>query len=400
MWWLATSLLLFMSLLFLLSTKFQTLFPWLAPVQAFAEAAMVGALADWFAVTALFRHPLGLPIPHTAIVPNNKNRIGKSLGGFVQSNFLSDEVLQGQAINIAGAVTKWLDNPDNRRSVVRRVRLLVPRLLETIEENEIRRFADMQVEEFVRRMDIARVAARGMRLFTANGMHEVLLDEVVKQSRAFFHSNEDWFRTQMREASPWFVPEFVDKKIFDAILNKTEETLSQALSDRNHELRLRVHGAVEQFIEKLETSQEFQQRGEELKELLLSNPVFRGYVNSVREGILATIKSDIERDDSQLAETVERMLEGFVTTMSSSEEIQAKLNAFIRRVIKIALGDQSGHVSELIARTIDSWDSTTLVRKLEEQVGQDLQYIRINGTLVGGLVGLCLFLLERAVHAF
>lgn len=397
MWWLATLLLVFMAIVFLATSRLDTGETWVAAVRAFAEAAMVGALADWFAVTALFRRPLGLPIPHTAIVPNNKVRIGRSLGSFIQNNFLSEEVLHGQAVNITGGITRWLGVPENRRGVTRRIRRAVPRLLETVEEDEIRRFLAQQVEGIVRNVDICLVMSRVLRLLTANGTHEVVLDEIVKQGQNFFRANEDWFRQELRGVSPWFVPEFVDRKIFDTMLDKAEITLAKVLADRNHELRLRMHRAMSDFIDRLDSSPEIRERGEDLKALLLSNEVFRGYVNSVRDGLLTAIRTDLERDDSQLAEGIERMLESFVITMSSAPDLQERVNKLLRRFITAAVGDQSGYVADLVATTIESWDSSTLVTKLEEQVGQDLQYIRVNGTIVGGLVGVVLFMIERLI---
>jgi uncharacterized membrane-anchored protein YjiN (DUF445 family) len=396
MWWIATGLLLLMALLLVGTHLWPVDAGWMQALRAFSEAAMVGALADWFAVTALFRYPLGIPIPHTAIIPSNKSRIGRSLGQFVQSNFLSQEVLEGEAVNISGAVAQWLGDPTNRMRILRRVRSLIPRLLENVEEGELRAFLDRQVEEILSRVDLAKASGRILRLLTSNDMHEVVLDEVVRQTRGFFRANQDWFREQLREASPWFVPDFVDKRIFDSIINKTEDTLAKALNDRNHELRRRVHGAMSDFIVRLETSPEAQRKGEEIRAMLLSNEVFREYVNSIRDGLLAEIRSDIRSESSEVAGAIERILTNFVTTMSASEELQQRLNRGIRGVLGTLAGEQGGHVADLISRTIDSWDSSTIVNKLEEQVGSDLQYIRINGTIVGGLVGLVLHLIQRA----
>jgi uncharacterized membrane-anchored protein YjiN (DUF445 family) len=394
-WWVATGLLIFMAVLFLATHLWRADLSWLQAVRAFAEAAMVGALADWFAVTALFRYPLGIPIPHTAIIPSNKGRIGRSLGQFVQSNFLSREVLEGEVVNISGAVARWLSEPGNRKRILRRVRVLVPRMLESVEEGELRAFLDRQVEEIMSRIDLAKTAGRLLRLLTSNDMHELVLDEVVRQTRSFFRANQDWFRGQMRDASPWFVPDFVDKRIFEAILNKTEDTFTKALTDRNHELRRRVHHAVTDLIVKLETSSEAQRKGEEIRALLLANDVFRGYINSLRDGLLEEIKADMRSDKSHVAEAIEKILTNFVTTMSASEDLQQRLNKGIRGALHTLAGEQGGHVAGLISRTIDSWNSSTIVAKLEEQVGSDLQYIRINGTIVGGLVGLLLYLIER-----
>ena len=391
-WWMATGLLVLMTAVFAVATALHWREGWLGGVKAFAEAAMVGALADWFAVTALFRRPLGLPIPHTAIVPANKSRIGRSLGLFVQHNFLSEHALEGELVNISGAMARWLGEAENRQRVTRRVRELLPQILQTLDEEEVRRFIDVQVEDFVSRIDFARTGGKILRMLTANGMHEVLIDEVVQQSQNFFRTNRDWFRGQMREASPWFIPEFVDRRIFDAIVSRTEETFSGALKDRNHELRLRIHSALVVFIEKLEHSDELQEKGREFRTMLLSSDVFRAYIRSVRDAIVKEIQGDIRREDSTLVASLDRALSTLVASMSASHELQTKLNRLIRGVLRSVVGNKSNHVANLISRTIDSWDTTTLVSKLEDQVGHDLQYIRINGTVVGGLIGVLLYL--------
>ncbi len=394
-WWVATLLLLSMAGLFSLCTIFIDLYPWVGAVRSFAEAALVGALADWFAVTALFRHPLGLPIPHTAIIPRNKSRIGKSLGMFVQRNFLSKEALEGESLNITGAIARWLELPANRKNIVSRITSVLPKIISSLEEREVKVFVDQQVEEFIRRVDFAKAGAKLFRTLTANGMHELLLDEVVEQSRGFFRANQEWFRRELREASPWFVPDFVDRKIFNSIVEKTEDTFSKALSDKNHELRKRLHGSILIFVEKLETSDDFQKKGEALKEVLLSSEIFRGYISSLRDAFLQSVKADAQSDASLLAATIDRILQNFVATTKASPALQHRLDTFMRSVLRSAFGEQSNHVADLIARTIEGWDTKTLVSKLEEQVGNDLQYIRINGTLVGGLVGLALHYIER-----
>lgn len=391
-WWMATGLLVLMTVIFAAATVLHWHEGWLGGVKAFAEAAMIGALADWFAVTALFRRPLGLPIPHTAIVPANKSRIGRSLGLFVQHNFLSEQALKGELINISGGLSRWLGEADNRQRVTRRVRELISQILETLDEAEVRRFIDAQVEDFVSRVDFARAGGKILRMLTANGMHEVLIDEVVQQSQIFFRTNREWLRGQLRQASPWFIPEFVDRRIFESIVNRTEETFSGAIKDRSHELRLRIHSALVVFIEKLEHSSELQEKGRDFRSVLLASDVFRSYVGSVRDAIVQEIRGDVRREDSTLATSLDRALSTLVSSMNESPELQTKLNRLIRGVLRSVVGNKSNHVANLISRTIDSWDTTTIVSKLEEQVGHDLQYIRINGTIVGGLIGVLLYL--------
>jgi len=393
-WWVATGLLVVMAGTFGVTTYLGAEQEWVRIVRAFAEAATVGALADWFAVTALFRRPLGLPIPHTGIIPNNKSRIGKSLGMFVQRNFLTEEVLEGQVVNISGSFARFLQSSVNRERIVQRVRALVPQLLEIASDAEIKSFLSQQVEDIIQRTDLARGAAKFLRTLTSNQMHEVVLDEVIQQLQGLFRSNQIWFRYQLRQATPWFVPEFVDRKIFDAIAAKTEQTLTEALQNKNHELRQRLLNALYSVIVRLETAEELRKKGEELKAVLLGSTAFREYIAAVRDTLLAGIDADVKKRDSLLLASLQRVLQNLVDTLSSSPSLQRKLNRFIRNVLSTLVGKESTFVADLISKTIDGWDTKTLVSKLEEQVGADLQYIRINGTLVGGLIGVVLYMLS------
>jgi uncharacterized membrane-anchored protein YjiN (DUF445 family) len=390
-WWVATGLLILMAALFGLTVYLGLESEWVRVLRAFSEAAMVGALADWFAVTALFRRPLGLPIPHTGIIPANKARIGKSLGLFVQRNFLTEEVLDGQVVNISGTLARFLQSPANRQRVVERVRAMIPQLLEVVNDQEIKTFLNQQVEDLVRSADVARGGAKLLRTLTSNQMHEVLLDEVIHQLQEVFRANQLWFRYQMREASPWFIPEFVDRKIFEAITQKTEQTLAQALANKNHELRQRLLASLYSVIVRLETSEELQKKVEDFKQVILASDVFREYVSDLRDTVLAGIDADVKKRDSVLLASLQKILQNMVDTLSTSPSLQRKLNRFIRGMLSTLVGKESTFVADLISKTIDGWDSKTLVAKLEEQVGADLQYIRINGTIVGGLVGLGLY---------
>jgi uncharacterized membrane-anchored protein YjiN (DUF445 family) len=223
-------------------------------------------------------------------------------------------------------------------------------------------------------------------------MHEVVLDEVIQQLQGLFRSNQIWFRYQLRQATPWFVPEFVDRKIFDAIAAKTEQTLTEALQNKNHELRQRLLNALYSVIVRLETAEELRKKGEELKAVLLGSTAFREYIAAVRDTLLAGIDADVKKRDSLLLASLQRVLQNLVDTLSSSPSLQRKLNRFIRNVLSTLVGQESTFVADLISKTIDGWDTKTLVGKLEEQVGADLQYIRISGTLVGGLIGVVLYM--------
>jgi uncharacterized membrane-anchored protein YjiN (DUF445 family) len=379
---------------FVVSGIYQANRPWVELIRAFAEAAMVGALADWFAVTALFRHPFGIPIPHTAIVPRNKARIGRSIGSFIQKNFLSEEVLEGEAVNMSGAIARWLAHPGNKEGLLRRLRVVVHRSLEVANTDEVKRFLDRQAEEMLRQIDFSRSLGKILKALTLDGAHEIVLDEVALQSKSFFKSNQEWFRQQMREASPWFVPDFVDRKIANAFISKTEETLTAFVSDRRHELRVRVHRALVAFIDSLENSPEMHRKGCNVRDVLLSNDVFRAYIGTLRDGLLEELKADTLRAHSFIAATADSILTAFMHELESSADVQQRVNRVIRAILRSVVGESEGRIADIVARIIDRWDSSTLVARLEEQVGSDLQYIRINGTLVGGCVGVLLFIFE------
>jgi uncharacterized membrane-anchored protein YjiN (DUF445 family) len=368
---------------------------WLLYLKAFTEAAMVGALADWFAVTALFRHPLGIPIPHTAIVPNNKERIGKNLGAFIQNNLLSDQVIHSQVSSISGWLLTWVSDDDNKARLVRRIRRTLPRVFEAFELGEIQRLVDGQVEGFVRKIPVARSVARLLRGIVSNPVHEKLAEQVVSLGRTFVKENERWISDELSAASPWFVPSFVDRKILRSIVHHIDTTLDAALRDPSHELRKRIGALMVRCVEHLESSPEVERELEELKEQLLKNPEFREFVATLRDSAIAAITRDLSSADPQIVAAIEGALMGFIDTLQKSSELQHQLDQVLRRLLTALVGDQSGHVTELVSRTIMSWDTDTVVSKIEVHVGNDLQFIRINGTLVGGIVGVVLFFLQR-----
>lgn len=394
-WWVATSLFVLMAVVFVLATVFESVSPVVPFIRAFAEAAMVGALADWFAVVALFRRPLGLPIPHTGIIPRNKSRIGASLGVFVQQNFLTKEVLEDEAVNISGAVGRFLQSEVNRARVLERVRLLVPRIAEILGDEDVKKFLSKEIEGAVSKSDAAILVAKVLRGLTRSQLHEAMLDEALVYMQSGFRSNQLWFRQQLREASPWFIPEFVDRKIYDAIVTKAEQTLSEALANKDHEFRQRLLESLFACIVRLETSEELQATVQQAKNALLNSEVFREYVGSLRDAMLKTLEVDVTSSDSVIIAAVQRVLEDLMKTLADSPQFQRKCNRVVRNVLSALVGNDSRVVADLISRTVDSWDVKTLSEKLEEQVGADLQFIRINGTLVGGIAGVALYAASR-----
>jgi len=386
-------LLLLAGAIFFLTFTFDPQLVWVGALRAFSEAAMVGALADWFAVTALFRHPLGLPIPHTAIVPKNKDRIGRSLGLFIERNFLGSDTLSAQHFSMAKPMAEWLSKGENRAFVLTRIRGVLPQILGSLGDEHIRALLKDTLVKELSNVDIAKVAARFLEILTLHDLHEVLLDEAMLLSSEFFKRNKPWIREKVREASPWFIPDFIDNRIFESIAQKTEGTLYDALSNRKHELRLKVHESMKDFIVNLKVDPGYSERAAHIRNVLLGNEVFAQYFASLRDAIVHAVKDDLTAGSSRILQTVDSILEKTATLILNDLAFQAKAERAVHELVGVIVGAHRRDIADTIARTVESWDAKTLVARLEEEVGSDLQYIRINGTLVGGCVGLVLYFL-------
>jgi uncharacterized membrane-anchored protein YjiN (DUF445 family) len=370
---------------------------WLGYVRAFAEAAMVGALADWFAVTALFKRPLGLPIPHTAIIKTNKDRIGASLGNFVEKNFLTPEVIATRlgVIDMPQKAAEWLTDGDHANRLAERITGFVPDVLNAVAGENVQALIEENLTARLRTIDVAPLAGNILATLTAENRHQGLLDEALKIGEKLLHANKDAIRTKIREESPWYVPGFVDDKIYEKIMTKAEETLREMNADPNHELRRQFHRATQDFIQSLRTSPEYRAKAESLRDELLNHPVVRQYFSSLWTDVKAMIIHDVEQPDSAIRAQLERSIRAFGEKMLADDELRTRLNIWIQTLVQTIIAARRNEIASLIADTVKNWDGDTMSERIELYVGKDLQYIRINGTVVGGLVGLCIYALSQ-----
>ena len=279
----ATGLLIGATVVFIVSRILETRWPGLGYLRATAEAAMVGGLADWFAVTALFRYPMGLPIPHTAIIPNRKDRIGRSLGNFVQNNFLSPAVISARLGNarIAEKLADWLSTPEHGEIVGKHAAAAVTGVVQVLRDEEVQELIESSVMKRARATQVAPLVGRVLSLMTHQDRHQELLDAALRLIDRLVDENRDGLRERIREELPWWVPTPIDEKIYQKIINGVENTLAQVSTNPEHPLRARYNEAMLEFIEKLRTSPEMIERGEHLKEELLQHPAVRGYSASL-----------------------------------------------------------------------------------------------------------------------
>ena len=365
-------------------------------VQAFAEAAMVGALADWFAVTALFRHPLRIPIPHTAIIPRRKDQIGRSLGDFVESNFLTQEVL-GERLaqaNIGHRLGHWLAEPVNARRVSEALGDALKGTLEVLDDKEVQHGLEGVVRHRVRATPAAPLVGKVVDLSVEGGHHQRLLDAVLASLHGFLDDNRITFRKRLEQESPWWVPEPVDDRIFEKIYTAVGRFIGDVGSDREHEVRRTVDVRVAAFAERLKQDPELLAKGEVLKEELLDHPEFRAWIESLWLGTKRALIDAANDPASEFRTHAADNLRRLGDRLTREPDLQRKVDDWVERSVGYVIERYRSEVSDLIATTVERWDGESTARKMELQVGRDLQFIRINGTLVGGLAGLVIHALS------
>lgn len=387
----ASGLLLLMALVFVAARLLRERHPAVAFVGAFAEAAMVGAIADWFAVTALFRHPLGIPIPHTAIIPSNKERIGENLGNFLEHNFMSYEVVHGELerIDFAGSAAHWLAQSANAHAVAAQLTSAVPALLRMVDDRDAALFLRDALAGALTDVKLAPLLSQLLGVLVAGRQHHVLLEKVLGFIAAALEAQRPYIRQKVHEHSPRWIPKAIDEKFYERLMAGVQDMLSE-IQDENSQWRERFQGATEDLIAKLASSPEYERKLRDLLDSSLGHPLFRSYLGEVWDDARLRLLADTSRSDSRIAAHIEQALRSFSAALARNQAVQVKLNEWLRTFAAETIVAKRELIVDLVRRVIRSWDADTLSRKFELHVGRDLQYIRINGTIVGGLVGLLL----------
>jgi len=368
--------------------------PWTAWVRAFAEAAVVGAVADWFAVVALFRRPLGLPITHTAIIPNNKDRIGESLGRFVEENFLTPEnVMQRLAgVNVAKAAGTWLAEPANSERAAAGICAMVPRVLTMFQDEDVTQFLTRILLGELEKINLSRVAGEALELVTSGEEYQALFDDAVEGIERLIAGNQALILEKFGEASK-YTPEFVDRYVVDRFVRGIVRLLQDVIADPRHPLRMQFADSTRKLIEDLKTSPEMHARGAAIKvqiiEHLRTKPYYAALWNDIKNRILA----DVASDRSRLSKALSSLLNALGSGLARDEAMQGKLNQWLQGALETLMLAHRHQISLLITDVVKSWDAREVSAKIELEIGRDLQYIRLNGTLVGGCVGVLLHLL-------
>jgi uncharacterized membrane-anchored protein YjiN (DUF445 family) len=373
--------------------------PWLAYARAFAEAATVGACADWFAVTALFRHPLGLPIPHTAIIPRNKDRIGDALGAFIADNFLTEGVLEARLrqLEIGRWGAGWLRQRKNATLVAERFVKLAPELMALSTPETRRRFVGTIASDVIAAVPAAPLAAGALRAIWGDERREALMDAGLDLIASALAQNDALIRAEVAGRTYRWLPRWVDQKIADAVLNGLVQTIAE-LREPGHPWRERVCAYVDGFIARLETDPVLAAKAEEIKRQMTSHAILADRLGDVGAALEKWLRPTTDDEAKALTERLAGWLSGLGGWLYEQDEAIAIFNDWARQALQRSVAPRRRQIGRMIAGVVASWEVGSVVEKLELQVGADLQYIRINGTIVGGLVGLAIFTLSRLWH--
>ncbi len=370
---------------------------WWLWLHAFAEAAMVGALADWFAVTALFRHPLGLPIPHTAIIAKRKDEIGTSMASFVAENFLQAEVLSDRLKNrdLAALIINWLQQPTNRQQLVSNTLALSSWAMSMIGEERVRAFVHRLLQRQSAQLDLAKAAGSTLEFLTRNDRHQEILTQTLRFAIVALNDNKERIRLKVQNESPWWMPGFVDDKIVRELLGRIESLLFEMALDQEHELRQRFDLQLDKLIVELRESEEYRQLGEKIKQDFLENTSLQDYLLQLWVELAEKLKAAETNPNAKIRESLDQLIHAVVLELQSDSAMRELVNQWLNAAIVRVVSENREAVSGLISDTVKAWDPATTAQRVELAIGRDLQFIRINGTLVGGLVGICLHALNE-----
>ncbi|MGJ9403293.1 DUF445 domain-containing protein [Arthrobacter sp. KK5.5] len=390
---LATGLLVVLAVVFAVSFSLQDRYPWLEYVRAAAEGGMVGALADWFAVTALFRHPLGLKIPHTAIIPRKKDQIGESLGGFVQDNFLSDEIVSRKLDGLALAATAgaWLARPEGAERVATEGATVIRGVLGVLDDEDVLRLLESLARKHMLAPEWSSTLGRVLETVVRDGHHRQLVDLLADRAADWVAANRATVVGLVAERSPTWLPGALDQLVGEKLHRELGRFIDAVRADPGHSLRRSIDGWLGDFAADMQSNADTVAKVERLKHSLLGDPQLRELAAAGWASIKAALVDAVENPESELRRSFVRAVADLGRRLTEDARLAGKVDAWVAGAVGYVVRTYRGQIADVIRETVARWDGAETSRKIELQVGRDLQFIRINGTVVGSLAGLTIF---------
>ncbi|MEU7319624.1 DUF445 domain-containing protein [Streptomyces griseoviridis] len=399
----ATGLLLFVAVVYVLAKWAQNsgAGSWAGYVAAAAEAGMVGALADWFAVTALFRHPLGLPIPHTAIIPTKKDQLGVSLGEFVGENFLSEDVVRGRlrAVGIGGRLGTWLADPDHADRVTAELSAALRGALTVLRDSDVQAVVGEAITRRADAQEIAPGIGKMLDRVVADGGHRRVFDLVVARAHDWLVLHDEQVMDAVQGGAPGWTPRFVDKRVGERVYKELLRFVTEMRDMPSHPARGALDRFLADFATDLQSDTDTRARVERLKGEVLGRGEVQDLIASAWTAVRSMIVSAAEDERSELRLRVRASLLSLGTRMAQDAKLQAKVDGWVEGAAVYVVTTYRGEITSLITDTVAGWDAEHTTRKIEAHIGRDLQFIRINGTVVGSLAGLLIYTVSRALGA-
>ncbi|ADX67977.1 DUF445 domain-containing protein [Weeksella virosa] len=396
----ATGLFVLMTLLYLwmVFLEQETPKPWMGYVKAFSEAAMVGALADWFAVTALFRYPLGLKIPHTNLIERSKNAIGDNLGNFVQTNFLTPTNIRPyiEKLDVVSLANNWLKKPDNQHLLEEELMNISSKIVRDLNDEDVVNFLSDKGAEMLRQFDLQALVASSVNYMLDRNKHTEIINAILPKAIDYMYDSNGIIKEKLEEKHP-IISMFVGKRISKGVVEGVVTYLEEIQQDEQHEFRLNIEKSLREVVDKISTSPDWKHRLSVMRDDFITDERMKYYTVDLWKTLKESLTQSFEEENSTMRNYLRKNIEKLALTLETDNELQRKINGWIRLFIYRLILRNVGEVELLISKTVDNWSGRELSNKLELEVGKDLQYIRVNGTLVGGLVGLIIYTITQLI---
>ena len=395
----ATGLFVLMAVLFVVMTILEKKNPahWIGYIRAFSEAAMVGALADWFAVTALFNYPLGIKIPHTNLIENSKERIGDNLGNFVVENFLSPQNIRPyiQKIKISNFVGDWLYKERNQEILMKEVSNIVLDILNKLDDAVVVAFIGKKAKEMSDDLKINQIIGNGLEYILDKKDHQRFITSLSKQIKDYVLNNQEMVKERVKSESYFLIPKFVDNGIAEKITKGLSTYFEEVELDENHSLRNEITQKLYSFSKEIQTEEKWVEEFRSIKNDFLKEEKIQQYSTDIWNSIKKSLSTELEENQSSLKNYIRKNLAELSQNLKTDEVLQNKIDHWVQATAYKYILKNTHQFGGLISSTVGKWEGKELSAKMELEVGKDLQFIRVNGTIVGGLVGLIIYTISN-----
>lgn len=398
---LATGLFILMMMTFIAMTilQKQSQSHWIGYIRAFSEAAMVGALADWFAVTALFNYPLGVKIPHTNLIENSKEKIGDNLGNFVVDNFLSPENIRPyiQKLKVSVYVGDWLSKERNQDVLINELSSIIKDIVNKLDDDAAVKFISGKAEEMTDSIKLNSIIGNGIEYLLSKNDHQKIITNLSAQVKGYILENQQMISERVGKESFFLIPKSIDNKIAEKITKGLSDYFLEVEQNANHPLRSEITNKILDFSKELKDEPKWKTEFESIKSDFLQSDKIKQYSSDIWQSLKSSLIKELSEEDSTLKSYVKKNIDEFVANLQNDEQFQNRIDGWVRLTAYKYILKNTQNFGELISTTVGNWEGKELSRKLELEVGKDLQFIRINGTIVGGLVGLLIYTIANFI---